>query len=255
MAGLGEVRRPLFLLAGFALLLVVLVETGAGLAVGGGTVGEVGALTTGIPDVDPEMIAGVDADSPPGAGIGYLALIDGYLLFSVAMLGFSLLLSQRAYGRAQGILTAVVSLGWMVLSAAMALAAIVKLMVMVGLFVATPFGTIAYLAVWGFFPVSRSAVVLGLLLFLKLVFVGLLVVAQPKFLTAIALMVHVAVSFALQLTLGLVQGWLPGIVVSIGDQLLAVVFALVAFGGALWAFAWSIPGVVNAVRVSLSRTQ
>lgn len=255
MAALGEVRRPLFLLACFALLLVVLVETGSSIALGGGSAGPVAALAAGLPDVEPEMIAGVDAESPPGNGIAYLALVDGYLLFSVLMLGLSLVVSQRTYGRVQGIVTLVVSLCWIILSLVLGLAAFVLLLVMFGLFVSAPFGTIAYLAVWGFFPVGESATVLGLLLFLKLVFLALLVASQQKFLKAVALMVHVAVSFVLQLVLGLVQGWVPFILVSLGDQLLAVVFAVVSLAGAVWAFVWSIPAVVNAIRVSGSRRQ
>ena len=255
MAGLGEVRRPLFFLACFALALAVLVETGSGLVVGGGSAGPVAALAGGIPGVEPDMVAEVEAESPPGNGIGYLALIAGYLLFSVVMLGLGFLLSQRAYGRVQGIVTLIVSFCWIILSLVLALVAFVLLMVMFGLFVSVPFGTIAYLAIWGFFPVGESAAVLGLVLFLKLVFLVLLVASQQKFLKAVALMVHIAVSFVLQLVLGLVQGWLPGPVVSLGDQLLALVFAIVAIVGALWAFVWSVPAVVNAVRVSASRTQ
>lgn len=252
---LGEVRRPVFFLACFALLLAVLVELGSGLALGGGSAGPVASVALGIDGIEPDMLQGVDADSPPGNGIAYLALIDGYLLFSVVMLGLSFILSQRAYGRLQGIVTLIVSLCWIILSFIMALVAFVLLLVMFGLFVAVPFGTIAYLAVWGFFPTSGAAAVLGLLLLLKLVFLGLLAASQQKFLKAVALMIHIGVSFGLQLVLGIVHGWLPGIVVSIGDQLLALVFAIVALIGAIWAFIWTIPAVVNAVRVSFSRTQ
>jgi hypothetical protein len=255
MPVLGEVRRPLFFLACFALLLVVLVETGSSLMLGGGSPGPVASAAAGIPGVEPDMVSGVDADSPPGNGIGYLALVDGYLLFSVVMLALSFLLSQRAYGRVQGIVTLVVSFLWIILSFVMALVAFVLLMVMFGLFVSVPFGTIAYLAIWGFFPVGKAAAVLGLLLFLKIVFVVLLVLAQQKFLKAVALMIHIATSVVLQLVLGIVQGWLPFIVVSLGDQLLALVFAIVSLVGAVWAFVWSIPAVVNALRVSLSRKQ
>jgi len=255
MPVLGEVRRPLFFLAAFALLLAVLVETGSSLALGGGSAGPVASLAGGIPGVEPDMVNGVDADSPPGNGIGYLALIDGYLLFSVVMLGLSFLLSQRAYGRVQGIVTLIVSFCWIILSFVMALGAFVLLMVMFGLFVSVPFGTIAYLAIWGFFPVGESAAVLGLLLLLKIVFLVLLVAAQQKFLKAVALMIHIATSFVLQLVLGIVHGWLPGVVVSLGDQLLALVFAVVALLGAIWAFVWSIPAVLNAIRVSFSREQ
>lgn len=252
---LGEVRRPLFFLACFALVLAVLVETGSSLALGGGAAGPIATVAGGIPGIEPDMLEGVDADAPPGNGIGYLALVDGYLLFSVVMLGLSFLLSQRLYGRIQGIVTLIVSFLWIIMSFVMALAAFVLLMVMFGLFVSVPFGTIAYLAIWGFFPVGKSAAVLGLLLLLKLVFLVLLVLAQQKFLKATALMIHIALSFLLQLVLGIVQGWLPFIVVSLGDQLLALVFAIVSLVGAIWAFIWTIPAVVNAIRVSASRKQ
>ncbi|NLH69568.1 MAG: hypothetical protein GX454_05225 [Brooklawnia sp.] len=103
--------------------------------------------------------------------------------------------------------------------------------------------------------VTRAATVLGLLLFLKLAFLVLLVLAQQRFLKAIVLMVHIATSFVLQLVLGIVHGWLPFIVVSLGDQFMALVFAVVSLAGAIWAFVFSIPAVVNAIRVSVSRTQ
>jgi len=144
---------------------------------------------------------------------------------------------------------------WLIMAFVMALAAFIQLMVMIGLFVAAPFGTIAYLAIWGFFPTGESATVLGLLLFLKLVFLGLLVFAQQRFLKIVALMIHIALSFVLQLLLGLIQGFLPFVLVSIGDQLWALVIAIVALIGTLVSLVSSIPAVVNAVRVSFSRRQ
>lgn len=249
-AALAEVRRPLFFLACFALLLVVLVEVASPALVGGGSAGSVAGAAADVPGVQPGMVAGVDADSPPGNGIRYLALVDGYLLFSMLMLAASLLLSQRLYGRVQGIVTLLVSLGWIVLGVLAALAAFGLLMVMFGLLVSAPFGTIAYLATWGFFPVARAATVLGLLLFLKLVFLALLVASQQDFIKAKVLVVHVAASFGLQLALGIVHGWLPSVVVSLGDQAMALLFAIIAVGGAVWAFAFSIPAVLNAIRVS-----
>ena len=255
MPALDEVRRPFFFLGAFALLLAVLVEAGSSLMIGGGPAGPVASVGGDIPGVKPDMLVGVGADVPPGNGIGYLTLVDGYLLFSILMLALSLLISQRLYARVQGIATLVVSFCWILLSIGMAIAAFVQLTVMFGLFVAAPFGTIAYLAIWGFFPVSKAAALLGLVLFLKLAFLVCLVLAQQKFLKAIALMIHVAFSFVLQLVLGIVQGWLPFVVVSLGDQLLALVFAIVSLVGAIWAFVWSIPAVVNAIRVSGSHTQ
>lgn len=251
----GEVRRPLFFLAVFALVLVVMVEVGAALTLGGGSAGPVAAAASGVPGVQPDMLAGVNGETPPGNGIGYLALVDGYLLFAVVMLGVSVLVSQRAYGRVQGIITLVFAFGWLIMTFFMALAAFVLLMVMVGLFLAAPFGTIAYIAIWGFFPTGQSAAILGLLLFLKLMFLGFLVFSQQRFLKVVALMIHIAVSFVMQLVLGLIHGFLPFILVSIGDQLWALVTAVVALVGTVVSLVSSIPAVVNALRVSFSREQ
>lgn len=246
---IGEVRRPLFLLAVFALVLVVLVELGSGSLLGGGPTEPVSGVE-GIPGADPAMLAGIGASTPPGIGIRYLALVDGFLLFSVVMLGISTMVSQRAYGRAQGIVTLVVSVVWLVLCLVLALAAFTVLMVMIGLFLSPIFGTIAYVAIWGFFPTARAAAVLGLLLLLKLVFVVCLVLAQQRFLQVKWLMAHVAASLVLQLALGLVHGLLPRVVVSIGDQLAGLVIALVALVGTIVTLVLSVPAVVNAIRVS-----
>lgn len=155
----GEVRRPLFLIAAFAMLLVVLVEIGSAFLLGGGSPGPVGPLASGIPGIPSDMLSGVDGDSPPGSGIA------------------------------------------------------------------------------------------------KLVFPGFLVFSQQRFLKVVPLMIHVAVSFVLQLVLGLIHGFLPFVVVSIGDQLWALVTAVVAAIGALVSLIASIPAVVNALRVSASRQQ
>ena len=134
----------------------------------------------------------------------------------------------------------------------LALAALAKLLLMVGLFVAAPFGTIAYLIVWGSFPVGESAVVLALLLLLKLVFVGFLVSSQPRFLRVKGLMALLVTSVLLQLVLGLIHGFLPLVVVSIGDELWALVTAVVAAVWAVIMLVTAIPAIVNAVRVSAS---
>lgn len=253
---LGEVRRPFFLLALFAMLLVVLVEVGAGPSLGGrGLAGPIVAAASGVPGVQPDMLADVTTEVPRGNGIGYLVLVDGFLLFAVAMVGAGVIVNQRAWGRVQGIITLVFSFLWLLMTLGMALAAFVQLLVKVGLFLAAPFGTIAYLAIWGYFPTGQTAVVLGLLLFLKLVFLVCLVLAHQRFLTVVPLVAHVATSFVLQLLLGLIVGWVPLVLASIGDQLWALVTAVVALVGTVVTLVASIPAVVNALRVSVSREQ
>ncbi|EMY35862.1 integral membrane protein [Arthrobacter crystallopoietes BAB-32] len=251
-AAAGGLRRPLFVLAAAAAVLVVLVEVGLPVLLldGPPTRASPDAATAlGVPEA---LLAssGSEVPQPPGAGIGFLAFIDGLLLFSVLMVGLSLLMPLRIYGRLQGIVTLVVSLLWILMCLLAGMAALATLMLMIGLFVSAPFGTLAYLAIWGSFSTGDAAVLLGLLLFLKVCFLVLLVLSQPRFLRVKGLMALAAVSVVLQLVLGFIHGFLPGPVVAIGDHFWAIVTAVVALVWALVMLVFSVPAIINAIRSS-----
>ena len=110
------------------------------------------------------------------------------------------------------------------------------------------------MALWGGFASHRAALVLGLVLLLKIAVGVLLILAQPRFLRIKGLVVLVVLSVLLQLVLGIIHGFLPGPVVSIGDQFWAIVVGVVALIWALIMLIWSIPAIVNAIRVSASFT-
>ena len=238
----GDMRRPFFVAAIVVSAIVVLVELTLARLVGGGQAG-----TATVPDAPESSLSAVET---PGSGIPYLALVDGLLLFTLVLLGLGLVVSHRLLGRIQGVVTLVVCLLWILGGLLLALLAVAQLLLMVGLFVAVPFGTLAYLAIWGFFPADDAAVVLGLLLTLKIALAVLLLLAQQRFLSVRGLVVLVAVSFGLQLVLGLLHSVLPGPVVAIGDQLWAVVTAVVAIIWALIMLIAAIPAIINAIRVS-----
>jgi hypothetical protein len=245
-------RRPFFIAAVVVFAIAVLAEIGLALLLGNTAVDPVAPSTANGMGVPPEVLLQTEkADAePPGSGIGYLAFLDGLLLFTVVMLGLSLIMNLRVYGRVQGIVTLVVTFLWVVGAFFAAMIALAKLFLMFGLLVATPFGTIAYLALWGSFPVDEAAVILGLILLLKIVFVVLLVLSQPAFLKIVGLVLLIVVSVVLQLVLGLIHGFLPGPLVSIGDQFWALITVVVALVWALVMLIASIPAIVNAVRVS-----
>ena len=260
-SGLGELRggpspdalrRPFFLAAVIVFAVAVLAEIGLSILLGGTAVDPVSAADAnklGVP-VDVFLKTQRAGSAPPGAGIGFLAFVDGLLLFTVVMLGLSLIMELRIYGRVQGLVTLIVTFLWVVGAFFTALLALAKLFLMFGLFVAAPFGTLAYLALWGSFPTSQAAAVLGLLLLLKIVFAVLLVLSQPKFLKVTGLVVLLLVSVVLQIVLVLIHGFLPGPLVSIGDQFWALITVVVAMVWALVMLIGSIPAIVNALRVS-----
>jgi hypothetical protein len=246
------IRKPFFIAAVVVFTIAVLAEIGMSLLLGGTAVEPVSpgdAAKLGVPLDVFLNTQKADAD-PPGAGIGFLAFLDGLLLFTVVMLGLSLMMELRLYGRIQGIVTLIVTFLWVVAAFFAAMLAMTKLFLMFGLFVAAPFGTLAYLALWGSFPTGQAAAILGLLLLLKGVFVVLLILSQPKFLKITGLVVLLVLSVLLQLVLGLIHGFLPGPLVSIGDQFWALVTVVVALVWALIMLILSIPAIINALRVS-----
>ncbi len=248
----GDLRRPLFIAAVVVAALVVLVELGMSGAVGGNPAGPIPTEVAAELGLDEDVVteANLGTSTPPGSGITYLALFDGLVLFTLLLLGSSLVLSHRAYGRVQGVVTLIATILWILGGIVAAIVAFVQLMLMIGLFVAAPFGTLAYLAIWGFFPKGDAALLLGLLLLLKIVMAAFLVAAQPRFLKVKGLVALIVVSVLLQLVLGLIHGFLPRPVTAIGDQFWALLTGIVAIVWALIMLIGSIPAIVNALRVS-----
>ena len=122
--------------------------------------------------------------------------------------------------------------------------------IMVSLFLAVPFGTLVYLALWGFFPVGKSAAILGLVLFLKLVFGALLVLAQPRFLQNKGLVLLVGTTLLCTVVLAFLHGFVPVILVSIVDDIAALIFAIIAIIWGIILLIGSIPSIWKAIRVT-----
>jgi hypothetical protein len=130
--------------------------------------------------------------------------------------------------------------------------AIAKLILMVTLFFAFPFGTIAYLIIWGFFPRGETTVLLALIMFLKLVCGVFLLLAQPRFVQNKGLVLLGLTSWICNIVCSFLQGIVPVILVSITDAIAAIVFSIVAIIWAIVLLFGSIPGIVRALQTSAS---
>jgi hypothetical protein len=246
---MGELRKPFFLISLIAIGLVVLVELGSPLILGGGNAAERLATEPAVSGID--VSNATDVREPPGRGIPYLALIDVIALYTAALMGASLIVPEKLHGRVQGVLTLIGSIVLIIASLILLVIAFTELLTMVSLFLAFPFGQIAYLAIWGFFPRGEAAVVLSLLMFLKLMFGGFLVLAQPRFLQNKGLVALVLTSLVANIVVAFLHGLVPIIVVSIVDDVAAVLLAIVAIIWAVILLIGSIPAVVKSVRVSV----
>lgn len=247
---MDALRLPFFVLAIVAIALAVLVEVGSGFVTGGGSAGGELLQQANALGVTPSSTSGVT--EPPGRAIGYLALVDGILLFTVALMGLGLVVPDALHGRVQGVVTLIASIGLIIGAIVLAIVAFVELLIMIALFFATPFGTIAYLAVWGGFPRGDAAVLLALLTFLKLVFAALLLLAQQRFAQNKGLVLLILTSLLLDLVVAFLHGLVPIVMVSIVDSIAAIVIAIVAvIWGIVLAFG-SIPAIVKSIRVTLA---
>jgi hypothetical protein len=245
---MGSLRKPFLLLAMLAIILVVLVELGSGLMLGGADVS--GQLQQSAGDLGADVGDLGNVSQPPGRGIMYLALIDVIALYTTGLFTMSLVVPERVQGRAQGAATLIGSIILIIVSFVMLIIAFIELMIMIGLFLAPPFGTLAYLAIWGFFPVGKASVVIGLLMFLKFCWAVLLIIAQPRFLQNKGLVLLVLTSLVCTLCLEFLHGLMPVILVSILDDVGAIIFAVVGIVWGIVLLIGSIPAIVKAIRVT-----
>lgn len=231
---MDQLRKPFFLLALILMTLAVLVEAGST-----ALVGDAGAEKT------------ADAlDAPtPGYGIPYHALLDGLLLFTALLMGAPLVIPERIHGRVQGVATLIVSILALLGSIALILIALAMLLLMIALLLAVPFGTIAYMILYGHFDRSGAQVTLGLILGLKMGFAVFLLLAHQDFVKNKGLMLILATSFLATIVVSFLHGFVPRPLVSITDALGGIVVGIIA---AIWAIVYligSIPSIVKALRV------
>jgi hypothetical protein len=227
LPGVDELRRLPLIIALVLMILVVLVELGAALFLrGGGT------------------------DSPPGYGIPYLALVDGILAYSLGLMVLALVLNPNLQAKLQGIVTLILSFLLALGSIVLIIVAFVKLLIMVALFFAAPFGTLAYLAIWGDFPKGAAATILAFLILLKIGATICLPIAQQRFLQIKSLILLIATSFLATLIVSFLHGLVPSPLVSITDALAAVIVGILAL---IWAIVILI-GSINAVIQALETT-
>jgi hypothetical protein len=241
---MNELRKPFLLVAIILFALVVLVELGSSLIIGGGPAED--AITS---QEDMAITVTGEVDEPPGRAITYLALVDGILLYTVVLIGLSLLVPEKLLARAQGVLTLIGSIILIIVGIILVIIAFIELLVMVSLFFAFPFGTAAYLALWGFFPRGDAAVLLSLLMFLKLAGCVFLVLAQQRFLQMKGLVLLVLTSLVCNIIVAFLHGLVPIILVSIFDNIAALVVGIIAIIWAIVLLVLSIPSIVAMIRL------
>lgn len=255
-------RKPFFILAMVLLALVVLLELGAAPIQKAASSGM--DLAQILPD-DPEVweaflsLSGEERETltrlsqarkPPGRAIGMLALVDGILLFTLVLMGLSLIWGPRLHGRLQGALTLAFAILLLLLVIAAVIAAIAALILMLTLLAAVPFGTLVYLARYGFFNRTAAAFLLGLVGVLKLGAGGGLILAHPRFLQNRGLILMFLTSFLAMAIISFLHGLVPRFLVSITDAIAAIIVGILAGVWSVWLGLGGIRAILRAARLS-----
>jgi hypothetical protein len=191
-----------------------------------------------------------EQDEPPGLGIPYLALLDGILAFSLGMMVLALVAPENLQAKLQSIISVILSFFLALGSIVLIFVALAQLLLMIGLFFAVPFGTIAYLAVWGDFPKTAAAIILSLLMALKIGAAICLPIAHQRFLTDKGLIILVLTSFLGTIIISFLHGIVPFPLVSITDALAAIIVGILALIWAIVILIGSIIALVMALTTS-----
>lgn len=258
---MDTLRKPFFFAAVVLIVLVVLIEIGSGFLLRVELpVDVVGSINSELPGPLQGVIEEADAGNDirelaknasgdvPGLGIPYMALVDGMLLFTIGLVATSLLITDRVQGRVQGCATFLLSLLLVIASIALIFAALFLLILMIALLLAVPFGTIAYMAIYGFFNRSGASAVLSVLMLMKIGFVACLVLAQQRFLQNRGLVLLTLSSLVANIVLSFLHGFVPIPLVSITDAIGAIIMGIC---GCLWwllALVGAIPAILKIIR-------
>lgn len=252
-------RTPFFIAAAALIVLAVLFETGTSLFIKtdspsttqlAGIIPATGELRDAFASASPTELANLSkGDRPPGLAIPYLALLDGLVVFTVGLIATSLFIPQRVQARAQGCVTLIVALLFILAAIVLIFTAFGKLMFMVSLFLSVPFGTITYLAVFGFFDRGGANSALSLLMVFKIGFAICLIAAQQRFMQNIGLMLIILTSILGNIIIGFLHGFVPGFLVSISDAIAAIIVAILAVIWAIFLLVGALPAIIRALRV------
>ncbi len=243
-----QLRTPFFIAALVLLAFIVTIEIGGGLLISAPAISNVCSQLPDDDDLrdecDPDEMADI-ADSVPGLAIAALALVDGILLFTIGLMTVSLTISNALHGKIQGIITLIFSILILLAALGIGFFAFGKLLVMLGLLFAVPFGTIAYFALYAFFARGAAAAVLSLVMVLKVAFVICLLLAQQRFLQNKGLMLMILTALLANIVISFLHGFVPLFLVSITDAIGAIVMAIC---GGVWAIVLLIGAIVSIVK-------
>jgi hypothetical protein len=224
-------RKPVFVIALIVIGLTVLVELSSI------------ALVSNVSSAANTLNVSVSGQAIPS-----MSVLDGLIFYAMLMMAIALLLPERFQSKVQSIATIIVALILLLACVVRIVVDLQLLFLMIGLLLAVPFGTIAYLVIWGHFDTGSARVALSLIMFLKIAFCVCLVIAQQRFLKNKGLVLIILTSFLANILIAFLYGLVPSPLVSILDMVGAIVVCILA---AVWLVIYLVGGVISTITALL----
>ena len=261
---MAQLRWPIFLLALLVILVIIMIERSAvsatavaarlpAFATGSRTTAVDEAISVFTPaqkqrlDELRQEKADEIASLPEelsGFGVESLQFVDGFLLFTIALMTLALVVPEAIQAKIQGVITLIFAIILIIVALIKIFVVIAKLITMVAMLLSFPFGTLAYLIIFGSFPRSGALAVLSLLFILKVIFGVLLLLAHQGFLKDWRVIIFVLLAFIGNFIVAFLYGIVPGFLVSITDAIAAIVLLIV---GIVAAILLGLGGIISFV--------
>lgn len=181
----------------------------------------------------------------PGLGLPADGIMSLWLFISVALMAAASLPRKKLVPYVSGIVNIVGGLLLLLASLAAIFVAIAKLLIMVGLLVAFPFGPLIYLAIFGWFAKGAAAATLTIALILKIVVGVLLFLGDRSILKSPAVVILFLLSIVSGILVMLLHAIVPMMLVSITDAVAAIIVGIIA---AIWSIiSLILAGIVQLI--------
>ncbi len=196
-----------------------------------------------------------------GFGVRSMVFVDGILLFSMLLMGLALTLPiamalvtpkavlkkvppESIHAKVQGLLTLIFAILLILAAIVTGFLILAKLITMVMLLLSFPFGTLAYLIIYGSFPRDSMKAVLSLIFILKVVFGVLLLLAHQKFIENLSLVIDFILALVANLIVTILYTIVPGILVSITDAVAGLIVIII---GVIIAIIMAILSIISII--------
>jgi hypothetical protein len=191
----------------------------------------------------------VGEESAPGLGGPYLALLDGILLWTTLVFALGYFPLKSVTSRVATIIGLILAFFGMIGAFFMIIFAFTALMLMVGLLLAVPFGTIAYLDAFAHFPKGEAVAALSFIILLKLLFLVFLALTDVGYLKAKGLMILLGISILMTWLTSFLIALPPAFLSTITDTAGALITSVIAFVWLIVIFIFAIVGLFKVLFV------